>query len=89
MQTLKDGSVGYALMDFTSGGSLAVLTGMYADCTPSAGMSGSFSCLVCISMLIPLRAFSTGPDNFILENYSVQLTVSKGLATSVLNVQLE
>ena len=66
-----------------------MLVGLYVDCMPPAGMFGPSSCLVCISMLIPLTAFSTGPDNFILENSSVQLTISKGLATSVLNVQLE
>lgn len=31
VQTSKDGSIGYALMDCATGGSLAVLTGLYAD----------------------------------------------------------
>ena len=44
-----------------------MLTGLYADCMPPAGMSDQSSCLVCVSMLIPLTAFSTGLDNFILE----------------------
>ena len=86
---LKDGSVGYALMDRTAGGSFAVPIRLYADCMPSAGVSGPFTCLVCISMLIPFTASSTGLDNFILKYSSVQLTVSIGLATSLLNVQLE
>ena len=88
---LKDGSVGYALMDRTAGGSLAVPIRLYADCMPSAGVSGPFTCLVFISMLMLFTASSTRPDNFFLKNSnsSVQLTVSNGLATSVLNVQLE
>ena len=91
VQTLKNGSVGYALMDRTAGGSLAVPIRLYADCMPSAGVSGPFSCLVFISMLMLFTASSTRPDNFFLKNSnpSVQLTVSNGLATSVLNVQLE
>ena len=88
---LKDGSVGYVLMDRTAGGSLAVPIRLYADCMPSAGVSGSFTCLVFISMLMLFTASSTRPDNFFLKNSnsSVQLTVSNGLTTSVLNVQLE
>ena len=66
-----------------------MLIGLYVDCMSSAGVSGPFTCLVCISMLIPFTASSTGLDNFILKYSSVQLTVSKGLATSLLNVQLE
>ena len=60
-----------------------MLTGLYADCMPPAGMSNQSSCLVCVSMLMPLTAFSNGLDNFILENSSVQLTVSKGRITSL------
>ena len=72
VQTSKDGSVSYALMDCASGKCLAVPIGLYADCMPSAGVSGLFSCLVCISMLIPFTASSTGPDNLILKDSSVQ-----------------
>ena len=42
----KDGNVGYALMDCASWGCLAVLTGLYADFMPPAGMFGPSSCLV-------------------------------------------
>ena len=89
VQTSKDGSIGYALMDCAAGGSLAVPTGLYADCMPPVGMSGPFSCLIYNSILMPFTAFSTGPDNFILKNSSVQLTVSEGRITSLLDVQLE
>ena len=68
-----------------------MLIGLYVYCIPPAGMFGPYSCLVFISMLMLFTASSTRPDNFFLKNShsSVQLTVSKGLAISLLNVQLE
>ena len=89
VQTSKDGSIGYALMDCTAGGSIAVPIGLYADCMPPTGMFVLFSWLVCVSTLTPLTATSTGPNTFVLKNSSVQLTVSKGRITSLRDVKLE
>lgn len=38
VQTSVDGSIGYALMDSSAGGSLANPIGLYADCMPASGM---------------------------------------------------
>ena len=55
----------------------------WAVCWMYAGMSDQSSCLDCVSMLMPLTAFSSGPDNLILKNSSVQLTVPKGRIASL------
>jgi|SRR5882762_2032037 alpha-mannosidase len=39
VQTSLDGGTGYALMDGSGGGSLAIPSGLYADCMPASGMS--------------------------------------------------
>ncbi|KAF7980211.1 hypothetical protein HWV62_39313 [Athelia sp. TMB] len=70
VQTSLDGSVGYALMDCSEGGNLAVPKGLFADS-------------------MPVSVQSNGLDDFVLRNSSVQLTISKGRITSLLDVQLE
>ena len=39
VQTSKNGTSGFALLDCAAGGGVAYWTGMYADCKPVSGMS--------------------------------------------------
>lgn len=51
------------VMQMSKDGSLAVWTGLYADCIPPVGMSSLFSCLICNLILMPLIAVSTVQDH--------------------------
>lgn len=69
VQTTKDGSEGYALMDCSAGGPLSSSSGMFADCHP-------------------VSVYTNGSDHFVLKNDLVQLTISQGRITSLLDVVL-
>ncbi|KAG5717158.1 Alpha-mannosidase, partial [Termitomyces sp. T112] len=48
-------------------------------CTPATGLH---------AQILPVSVFTNGTDNFVLRNSSVQLTISKGRITSLLDVKL-
>jgi len=85
VQTTKDGKEGYALMDSPMGGPLCSSSGMFADCHPVSGKPVS----VTRGMTAEVRAlvYTNGLDHFVLKNDLVQLTISQGRITSLLDVQ--
>ena len=86
VQTTKDGKQGYALMDCPGGGPLSSSSGMFADCHPVSGMHGFplfTSCLLRRALV-----YTNGSDHFVLKNDLVQLTISQGRITSLLDVPL-
>ena len=86
VQTTKDGKEGYALMDCPFGGPLSASSGMFADCHSVSGKPVSAAC----GMPAEIRAsvYTNGLDHFVLKNDLVQLTISQGRITSLLDVQL-
>ena len=87
VQTTKDGKEGYALMDCSAGGPLCSSSGMFADCHPVSGEPVSVTCRIAAE--ICALVYTNGSDHFVLKNDLVQLTISQGLITSLLDVQLE
>ena len=90
VQTSADGSVGYASMDDSRGESLSIPSGLYADCMPASGVS--LSGFHTISVLTHSFAFlvqSSGPQSFLPRNVSLQLTISDGRITSLVDVKLK
>ena len=85
VQTSKDGTKGYALMDCSAGGHLARPVGFFADCMP---VSGACSLSVTCQRLIFALVFTNGSGHFVLRNQSVQLTVFNGRITSLFDVAL-
>ncbi|KAG6826715.1 hypothetical protein H0H92_014762 [Tricholoma furcatifolium] len=73
LQTSNDGTVGYAVMNTPAGGTVGLI------CTPATGLH---------AQILPVSVFTNGSDNFVLRNSSVQLTISKGRITSLLDVKL-
>ncbi|KAF8064431.1 glycoside hydrolase family 38 protein [Lyophyllum atratum] len=73
LQTSSDGKVGYAVMNSPGGGSVGTI------CTPATGLH---------AQIMPVSVFTNGSDNFVLRNSSVQLTISKGRISSLLDVKL-
>lgn len=86
VQTTKDGKEGYALMDCSSGCPLSSSSGMFADCHPVSGKLISLTCGVA-AQVCPL-VYTNGSDHFVLKNDLVQLTISQGRITSLLDVRL-
>lgn len=87
VQTTKDGKEGYALMDCSAGGPLCSSSGMFADCHPVSGKLVSVTCRIAAE--ICALVYTNGSDHFVLKNDLVQLTISQGRITSLLDVQLE
>jgi alpha-mannosidase len=85
VQTTKDGKAGYALMDCSGSGHLSSSRGMFADCHPVSGklVSAAGGMIAEICLLV----FTNGSDHFVLKNDLVQLTISQGRITSLLDVQ--
>ncbi|KAF5376659.1 hypothetical protein D9615_007835 [Tricholomella constricta] len=73
LQTSSDGKTGYAVMNSPGGGSVGAL------CTPATGLH---------AQILPVSVFTNGSDNFVLRNSSVQLTISKGRISSLIDVKL-
>ncbi|GLB44397.1 putative alpha mannosidase, middle domain [Lyophyllum shimeji] len=73
LQTSSDGKVGYAVMNSPGGGSLGTV------CTPETGLH---------AQIFPVSVYTNGSDNFVLRNSTVQLTISKGRISSLLDVKL-
>ncbi|RDB17533.1 Alpha-mannosidase [Hypsizygus marmoreus] len=73
LQTSNDGKVGYGVMNSSGGGCVGCL------CTPETGLH---------AQIVPVSVFTNGSDNFILRNSSVQLTISKGRISSLVDVKL-
>ncbi|KAF8878221.1 glycoside hydrolase family 38 protein [Infundibulicybe gibba] len=72
LQTSTDGKTGYALVDCANGGTLGLLR-------PANNIGDN---------TFPVFAYTNGSDHFVLRNSSVQLTISKGRITSLLDIQL-
>jgi alpha-mannosidase len=86
-QVSVDGSTGYALMDGSQGTGVARPIGMFADCMP---VSGEFDANdVDMGSANIILVFTNGADHLIMRNAGVQLTISNGRITSLLDVQLE
>ena len=88
VQTSKDGKEGYALMDCSEGGSLSFCSGLFADCNPTAGEYISVSGIPVSTYFLVVQVYTNGSDHFVLRNASVQLTISDGRITSLLDVDL-
>lgn len=88
VHTSKDGSVGYALMDCSASSSVAIPRGLYADCMPATG-EPIWPRLTRDLSDHQFAVQSHDSDHFVLKNSSVQLTISKGRITSLVDVQLE
>ncbi|KAG6918486.1 hypothetical protein DXG01_014113 [Tephrocybe rancida] len=73
LQTSNDGAVGFAVMNTPGGGTVGSI------CTPATGLH---------AQILPVSVFTNGSDNFVLRNASVQLTISKGRISSLLDVKL-
>ncbi|EGN94808.1 glycoside hydrolase family 38 protein [Serpula lacrymans var. lacrymans S7.3] len=73
VQVSTDGAFGYALMNCSEGDNVATATGLFADSLPVSG---------------GLVVFTNGSDHFVLRNASVQLTISDGRITSLVDVKL-
>ncbi|KAF7352563.1 Glycoside hydrolase family 38 protein [Mycena venus] len=73
-QLAADGKTGYAVVHCASGGKPSVLA------APPVTEAWGFS---------PVSVYTNGADHFVLRNDSVQLTISKGRITSLLDVQLD
>jgi len=86
VQTTKDGKEGYALMDCSAGGPLCSSSGMFADCHPVSGRLVSITRGMVHPSFAPV--YTNGSDHFVLKNDLVQLTISQGRITSLLDVQL-
>jgi len=90
VQTSADSSVGYALMDNSRGESLSIPSGLYADCMPASGMSlSSFHTTSVLTHSFASLVQSSGPQSFLLRNASLQLTISDGRITSLVDVKLK
>jgi alpha-mannosidase len=87
VQTTKDGKEGYALMDCSAGGPLSSSSGMFADCHPVSGERDLQSSVPPAETCA--LVYTNGSDHFVLKNDLVQLTISQGRITSLLDVQLE
>lgn len=87
VQTSKDGSKGYALLDCSAGGHLARPVGFFADCMPVSGAFSPFTYAVLWTLNVHI-VFTNGSGHFVLRNASIQLTVSKGRITSLFDVAL-
>lgn len=87
VQTSKDGTKGYALLDCSAGGHLARPVGFFADCMP---VSGACYCPSSVELVLTpmLVVFTNGSDHFVLRNSSIQVTISKGRITSLFDVNL-
>ena len=85
VQTTKDGKEGYALMDCSAGGPLCSSSGMFADCHPVSGKPVSI--VRGIGAEVCPLVYTNGSDHFVLKNDLVQLTISQGRITSLLDVQ--
>ncbi|KAH6912224.1 alpha-mannosidase [Coprinopsis sp. MPI-PUGE-AT-0042] len=72
MQTSEDGKVGWGVMQCTRGGG-----GVGELVAPSNELR---------SRLKPVSVYTNGSDHFVLRNSSVQLTISEGRITSLLDV---
>ncbi|KAJ7639802.1 glycoside hydrolase family 38 protein [Mycena polygramma] len=72
-QLAADGSEGYAVVHCAGGGRPAVLG------APPVTEAWGFA---------PVSVYTNGADHFVLRNASVQLTISKGRITSLVDVQL-
>ncbi|KAG5635742.1 hypothetical protein H0H81_010225 [Sphagnurus paluster] len=73
LQTSSDGSIGYAIMNTPGGANVGTV------CTPATGLH---------AQILPVSVFTNGTDNFVLRNSSVQLTISKGRISSLVDVKL-
>ncbi|RXW22273.1 hypothetical protein EST38_g3570 [Candolleomyces aberdarensis] len=74
LQASDDGREGYALMHCPEGGNYGELT------KPSNALR---------SKLMPVSVYTNGSDHFVLRNSSVQLTISEGRITSLLDVKTD
>jgi len=73
VHTSNDGKIGYALMDCPAGGSPGTL------CAVSEGLPAGCQ---------PAYVCTNGSDHFVLRNSSIQLTISNGRISSLVDVQL-
>ncbi|KAG6840407.1 hypothetical protein C0991_006916 [Blastosporella zonata] len=91
LQTSSDGKVGYAVMNTPGGGSVGTIctpaTGLHAQILPVSGVSHLLRAMQVLNF--NHLVFTNGSDNFVLRNSCVQLTISKGRITSLLDVKLE
>ncbi|KAJ3559346.1 hypothetical protein NM688_g401 [Phlebia brevispora] len=87
IQVSKDGNTGYALLDCSEDGHVSRCSGLFAHCMPPSGLLPSYF----ISLARPLthlQVYTNSSDHFVLRNSSVQLTISNGRITSLLDVEL-
>ena len=87
VQASKRGTTGYALLDCSEGGHLCHPVGFFADCMTTSGKL-CFPAVGCTIALSSFLVFTNGSDHFVLRNSSLQLTISNGRITSLLDVQL-
>ena len=85
VQTTKDGKEGYALMDCPLGGPLSSSSGMFADCHTVSGKPVYVTCGTAAEVRV--LVYTNGLDHFVLKNDLVQLTISQGRITSLLDVR--
>jgi alpha-mannosidase len=83
------GGEGYALFEAGEGAGVAGVSGMFADCMPASGQYEGVCGKTEKILIKGLLVYTNGADHFVLRNASVQLTISKGRITSLLDVQLE
>ena len=86
VQTTRDGKEGYALMNCPFGGPLSSSSGMFADCHPVSGKPVSVP--YGTTAEFHASVYTNGLDHFVLKNDLVQLTISQGRITSLLDVRL-
>lgn len=87
VQTTNGGKEGYALMDCSTGGPMCSPSGMFADCHPVSGTRAPRR-MRCTLAETRALVYTNGSDHFVLRNDLVQLTISQGRITSLLDVQL-
>ncbi|KAF9459521.1 glycoside hydrolase family 38 protein [Collybia nuda] len=73
LQTSSDGKFGYAVMNTPGGGNVGAL------CTPETGLH---------AQIMPVSVYTNGSDHFVLRNAGVQLTISNGRISSLVDVKL-
>jgi alpha-mannosidase len=93
MQASDDGKEGYAVM--TSGGGTQVgelrspSSALHTKLLPASGAFLRFFFLRFGHLIENQIVYTNGSDHFVLRNSGVQLTISKGRITSVLDVKLK
>ncbi|KIK34960.1 glycoside hydrolase family 38 protein [Suillus luteus UH-Slu-Lm8-n1] len=85
IQTSADGKHGYALMHSVGNKVASQPVGMSSICMPASGVSDVPRSLVSV---LKLKVFTNGTDHFVLRNANVQLTISEGRISSLIDVRL-